>query len=183
MEEQIRCDSLQVIKDVLRDLRKEDFIAIEEASDHVIHCASVYQDTSAISLSVSIFALAKMVQRKKKIIPKIYDILEEAKNALMEKNDSVYIQALKKLIQVISQEDHKVQKYIKRVMNDAQIRKGFKLYEHGLSLGKTAELLGISHWELMKYIGNVKLPEIVPDKISLAQRIKYVRSLFDVRGG
>ncbi len=180
MEEQIRCDSLQVIKDVLRDLKKEDFVVIEETSDHVIHCASVFQDPTAISLSVSIFALAKMIQRKKKIIPKIYDILEEAKKALMEKNDSAYTQTLKKLIQVISQEDHKVQKYIKRVMNDAQIRKGFKLYEHGLSLGKTAELLGISHWELMKYIGNVKLPEVAPDKISLVQRVKYVRSLFGV---
>lgn len=181
MEEQIRCDSLQVIKDVIKNLKNEDFIAIEEVSDHIIHCASVYQDSSAISLSVSVFALAKMVQRKKKILPHIYEILENAKNALLEKNDPAYLQALKKLIATISQEDHKVQKYIRRVMNDAQIKKGFKLYEHGLSLGKTAELLGISHWELMKYIGNVKLPEITVEKISLPLRLKYVRTLFNVR--
>ena len=82
---------------------------------------------------------------------------------------------------MISKEDNKLQKYIRRVVNDAQIKKGFKIYEHGISLGKTAELLGISQWELMKYIGGVKLSDTVKDKIQLQHRLNYARELFNVQ--
>ena len=38
-------------------------------------------------------------------------------------------------------------------MRKASINKASRIYEHGISLGKTAQLLGITQWELTEYTG------------------------------
>ena len=181
MIEKIRCDSLEVIKNVLKHLKKEDYLVVREASDNLIHCASIYQDPDSISLSVSIYGLSKMIEREKKINPRIVEVFEKIHVALEKRNNSVYSRLIKQLLLLISKVDDKVGKYIRRVINDAQIRKGFKIYEHGVSAGKTAELLGISQWELMKYIGKVRIPERYKDKIPLENRLSFVRELFGLK--
>ena len=55
---------------------------------------------------------------------------------------------------------------------------GAHSFEHGISLGQTAQLLGISQWELMKYIGHTKITEGVTEKVSVRTRLKYVDELF-----
>jgi len=53
------------------------------------------------------------------------------------------------------------------------------LYEHGLSIGKTAELLGINKWELMEYAGRTGISDVQENiTISMKDRIKFVRGLF-----
>jgi len=49
--------------------------------------------------------------------------------------------------------------YIKDIFEKARINKAFKLYEHGLSSQQTAELLGISSWDLASYIGQSSISE------------------------
>ena len=68
--------------------------------------------------------------------------------------------------------------YVQEVINQAQIKKGSKLCEHGLSCSKSAEILGISQWELMNYIGKTKLSEEEHDIVDLRTRIDYARGLF-----
>jgi predicted transcriptional regulator len=42
---------------------------------------------------------------------------------------------------------------IQEVLRKAEVNKATKIYEHGISLTKTAHLLGITQWELVDYIG------------------------------
>jgi predicted transcriptional regulator len=49
--------------------------------------------------------------------------------------------------------------YIEEVMRKASINKASKIYEHGISLGQTANLLGISQWELSEYTGQTSIAD------------------------
>ena len=50
----------------------------------------------------------------------------------------------------------KLKTYINDVFRKARINKASKIYEHGISMQKTARILGISVWELAEYAGQSK---------------------------
>ena len=52
------------------------------------------------------------------------------------------------------------------------------MHEHGISVARTAEILGIGQWELMNYIGKTWGPEFVSDQ-DVQKRIAVARKLFD----
>ena len=64
------------------------------------------------------------------------------------------------------------------VMSEAQIRKGSKMYDHGISLGQAANVLNISQWELMQYLGATKGADSPYDKSNVVEKLKYARGLF-----
>ncbi|MDH3353428.1 MAG: hypothetical protein OEL87_03195, partial [Nanoarchaeota archaeon] len=61
----------------------------------------------------------------------------------------------------------------------AEINKAFKLYEHGLSSEQTAELLGVSLWDLASYIGQSHISEAkIAISMPIAKRIKIAEDIF-----
>ena len=70
-------------------------------------------------------------------------------------------------------------RYIKDVFKKAEINKAFKLYEHGLSTEKTAELLGVSLWDMAGYIGQSNIGDAkVAISMPIAKRIKIAEDIF-----
>ena len=82
----------------------------------------------------------------------------------------------------ISKADSTLDLYIQHVIDEANVKKASKIYDHGISLGQTAQLLGISHWELMRYVGHTKIPEGVIEKVNIKVRLNYVYGLFGMGG-
>ena len=68
--------------------------------------------------------------------------------------------------------------YIEQVINQAEVRKGSELYKHGLSIARVCELMGVSHWELMSYVGKTKIADYGTETFDIRKRIDFVRSLF-----
>ena len=68
--------------------------------------------------------------------------------------------------------------YIHEVINQAQIKKGCKLCEHGISIARASEVLGISQWELMHYIGKTTLIDQFSEPVNVTKRLKIARSMF-----
>ena len=70
--------------------------------------------------------------------------------------------------------------YIQDVFRKAQINKASKIYEHGISMEKTAKLLGITMFELASYAG--QKPEIANAPLSqtldVKSRIKLAIEMF-----
>jgi len=69
--------------------------------------------------------------------------------------------------------------YIKDIFRKAEINKAFRIYEHGLSSEATAELLGVSLWDLASYIGqshigNSRIAISMPEK----ERVKIAEEIF-----
>ena len=63
--------------------------------------------------------------------------------------------------------------YIQDVLKKAAINKGSRIYEHGVSMGQTAKLLGITPWELAEYSGQTGSADVnLSITLDVKKRIK-----------
>lgn len=183
MEERIRKDALQTINrvvDLLKVKGEKDVTELKELSNHTIHNASIFQDHCSVPIAVLVYALSKVIDRyQKKDIEydNLLGLFEACKMDLENDDEISFKKTMQKLFLEISKIDSKLNIYVQEVVSQAQIKKGSKLCEHGLSCAKASEVLGISQWELMSYLGKTKITEDVP-KIDLSSRLKLARRLF-----
>ncbi len=184
MNKIIKKDILAILSDTIEILKvkEEKGIAeMKELSNHVIHNASIFQDEDSISIAILIYSLSKIIERKDKELnySNILNQLKASYTFLEKSNTDNYRKTIKRLFKFISTVDTKLKLYIEEVINQAQIKKGSKIYEHGISLARASEILGISQWELMFYIGKTKIPDVYEvELISLKKRLNYTKSLF-----
>jgi len=179
---------LDVLKKVKIAFKNEDYIEIKTLSDNVIHNCSVNQDPDSVAVAVIIYSLSKLIEREsyktEKQWPRFFkEYLKNIDNAILtlEKNDiesfREQIIQTRKLIQNLS---GSLKNQIDYVFRKAQINKASRIYEHGISMEKTAKILGISIWELAEYagttgIGDVNLGITMPIK----QRIRQAEEIFE----
>lgn len=178
---------LNVLKKVQSALRTEDYVEIKNLSNRVIHNASINQDPDIIAIAVIIYSLSKLIEREsyreEKSWGEFYkNYVKSINNSiiLLEKDDikkfREEINFIRRLVQQLS---GNLKKYIEDVFRRAEINKASRIYEHGISMEKTAKILGISIWELAEYagktgIGDVNLGITMPIK----QRIKIAEEIF-----
>ncbi len=180
MEEKIREDIISVLDAALDALKKKESTILRELSDRTIHNASIFQDKDSISMAVVMYALSKIIDRMASIDTDIIETLQDARKALEESNTERYEDSIRRVIENISNVDRKMDMYIQKVINEAEIKKGSRMYEHGISLAQTAKLLGITQWELMKYLGQTKIADSFDDEIDVNKRLEHTRSLFGI---
>jgi hypothetical protein len=183
MEERIKKDILLIFNgllDILKEKEGFDVTQIKELSNHTIHDASIYQDDDSVSVAIFVYALSKILERgSQEFVYKT--VYTEIKNAIsyLEQNDiNGYRKTMRTLFSAITQIDKQIKLYIEDVLDKARLKKGSKVYEHGVSIARAAELLGISQWELMSYVGKTELTEVEGEKVNLNRRLSYARELF-----
>jgi len=183
MDDLVRNDALKIVERVIEILKvkeEKDVSEIKDLSNHTIHNASVFQDECSVSIAVVIYALSKIIERNpdQPNYKKILGYLDKGRKAL-KNNDAHNLKlAIRKLFSKISAIDNKLSLYVHKVINDAQVKKGCKLCEHGLSTAKASELMGVSQWEMMNYLGKTKLNENIAGIVDVRTRLKFTRSLF-----
>lgn len=182
MDEVVKKDILKLLSDVIDILSVEeerDAADLRELSNHTLHNSSIFQDEDSISIMVLVYSLSKLIERQegKMAYSTLLALLGSAKKNLQEDKTDAYRANIRKLFDFISTIDNKLNLYIGEVINQAQIKKGTKLYAHGISLARASEILGVSQWDLMSYVGNTTLTDI-NGGIGLKERINYARSLF-----
>ena len=102
------------------------------------------------------------------------------KNNLKLKNYSSFDRSIKRFFLIINKIEGKLKLYVQDVINNAKISKGSRLYEHGISLARTAELFGVSAYELMSYVGKTGIADVyTPKKNMLVKRLTMARGLFN----
>ena len=183
MNDLIKKDIISVLtdlSDILRYRKETDISEIKSLSNHVIHNASVFQDEDSISVAILIYSLSKIIERKEKEIDfgKILSIIRSAISNLKNNNDDGFRKSIKYFFSFIRTIDKSLRLYINEVINQAQIKKGCKLCEHGISVARASEVLGISRWELMHYLGKTTLIDQFSESVSASSRLKFARSLF-----
>ncbi|MFW5991474.1 MAG: hypothetical protein ACOCQX_04555, partial [Candidatus Nanoarchaeia archaeon] len=180
MNEEVRKDILEVLEKAIEAFPNYDESRLRALSNQTIHNSSIYQDKDSINIAVLVYALSKVITRRHDN-DDILEKLNQAKTALEKNNIDGYEKALSKAIDVITTYDKKINFYVKHIINQAGIKKGTRIYEHGISLARTAEILNISQWELMKYLGQTNLADQQGEfGLSVEQRIEYARKLFGV---
>ncbi len=184
MDEKVKKDIIAVLQQAIPLLEKEDFAGLIEVSNHTTHNASIVQDEYSVQIAVVVYSLAKILERAKiegkKISINVVKILQRALEYLLQDNINNYSEEIKKIFAQISEKDEKLPLYIKSVIEKANIVKGSRLYSHGLSIARTAEMLGVNQWDLMSFVGKTRIAdeEYVPTDV--AQRLEFARRLFRV---
>ena len=171
---------LTELMDILKSKDESNFLQIKELSNHVIHNASVFQDEDSISVAVLIYSLSKIMERKQRDLEyeRITNMLNSCLSNLNKNQDEDFRKSIKNIFNYIRLVDKKLKMYIYEVINQAQIKKGCKLCEHGISVARASEVLGISQWELMHYLGKTTLIDRFKEPVNVSSRLKFTRSLF-----
>jgi hypothetical protein len=187
MNNKIKRDLLSVLEDACSALRHNKTKVLRVISDHTLHNANIYQDGDSIGIAITMYALSKIYERPNYREYKDWKVFDrnvrskivQAKNELKKGNIDGFRSRLAEINVVIEKLDQKLKKYIKETIYQAHISKGSRFYEHGLSIGKTADLLGISHWELMEYVGKTGIHDSGFNVTkSPQQRLKETRKMF-----
>ncbi|MEK6898694.1 MAG: hypothetical protein AABW79_01205 [Nanoarchaeota archaeon] len=177
----------ELLKNTSSSLRESNSYNLNELSNQTIHSASITQHTEFITLAVLIYSLSKLITRKSKFPEKKWDNfvkrfcneLNNASSELQENNMeefSRHIDHAKELLTTLSPNQRQD---VEEVMKKSSINKAGKIFEHGISLNRTAHLLGITPWELASYIGQGKSMENQYIKtIPIKQRIKFAQDFF-----
>ena len=188
MEEQEKSNLIRVLIATVDAIKKQDIMQLKNLSNETIHDAAIYQEEYSISIAVIIYALSKIYERefnyKKDKGWNSYCIdcikrLELAKEKLSLNDISGFDKIIKEYLDSLKKLDIKLRDNILEVIHKAKINKASRLYEHGISLGRTAELLGISRFELMDYIGKTGISDVQENQtIDPIKRLKTARGLF-----
>jgi len=158
---------IDVLEQTLSSLKDEDAAKLKALSDETIHNASIYQDAGNISVAVLIYTISKLIERndhKKiktwgKFVKKLNLFFSLAISALKQDNFNKYESYLENARKSINSISVNLKPYIQEVLRKASINKGSKIYEHGISLGQTAKILGVTQWELSEYTGQTQIPD------------------------
>ena len=183
MHELIKRDIIAVLNDLIEVLKlkeERDIAEIKRLSNHLIHNASIFQDEDSVSVAILIYSLSKIIERREGNFDykKILSILNLCVSYLKSDDDENFRKSIKDIFNFIRTIDVKIKLYINEVINQAQIKKGCKLCEHGISVARASEVLGISQWELMHYLGKTTLIDKFSEPVNVSKRLNIARSLF-----
>ena len=184
MKDKIREDVLAVLDrviDILAEKEIKDSMELQELSNHTIHNASIFQDRDSVTIAVIVYSLSKILSRRGELSPIVFEKVNKAREELRTNNYGGYRKNMKELLREISRIDNRLRLFIEQVISQAQTKKGSKLYEHGISLAQAADVLGISQWELMDYIGKTRIVDTAIPGESIKERLIFTRSLFGLR--
>jgi len=177
---------LRILEESLEAIKNNDNLKLKDLSDQTIHTASITQDPENVAVAVIIYSVSKILERptysKQRGWINFYTALttglENSIDAL-KKNDDVHLtQHLEGIRKRIDGLSGNLKKYIQDVFLKASINKASKIYEHGISLEKTANLLGISQWELAGYAGQRDYEKSESRTLSAKERIKLAMEMF-----
>lgn len=182
MNETIQKDSLSILEGVTSAIKDSQVNSdiLFEYSNRCTHNASIFQDQDTIRLAIVVYSLYKIHKRFTKIPDDLAKLLFSAKQSIKSYNVEQYRADITKVIDKISKISS-LQPYISQVLDDARIKKGAKLVDHGISVGQAADVLGVSQWEMQNYLGKSGISEdmnVDDGTKRLLKRLSVMRSLF-----
>ena len=178
----VRKDLLAVLKKAQRHINSRDSKKLKHISDYAIHNTSIFQDSDSLSLAVLMYAVSKLLERwgfGGEYAEQIRNLLGSAQLQLEQDNVEGYREEIKKLVELVSTVEKQFKLYVEKVIEKAQIKKGSKLYEHGISMAQAASLLSVSQWDLMNYVGKTKISDTFREAVPIGERLKFTRGLFE----
>ena len=167
-------------------LLNKDSAQLADLSNQTVHSSCSYQDSASITISVIAYALSKLIERRdynkvknwETFIKKFNSVLSLAEMAIKENNQQKYEEYIEMARKALQSNSINLKQYIQEVLKKAAINKGSRIYEHGLSLEHTANLLGITQWELSEYIGQKPLNHKHVNTIDIKKRVKMAMEFF-----
>ncbi len=181
MRVEVREDILKILRRVVKILEKKYYNQLKALSNHSIHNASIFQDQDSIGIAVITYALEKIVDSPSFDMVTFKTVFKQCIKDLEKEKTESYRSMVSQIYKMIMDTDQKLKLYIDHVVDFALIRKGSKIYDHGISLAQTASLLGISQWDLMEFLGQTTVVDRFQEEIGVRRRLQAARELFGLR--
>jgi hypothetical protein len=178
---------LRILREMVIAMNENDAGKIKNLSNETIHSATISQDPDNIIVAVFVYSIGKVFERESyrglEGWDKFYETLKKNIDLAikhLEKNElDNFRTAVGKIRNSLNSIDGYLGSYVKDVFRKAEINKAFKMYEHGLSAEKTAELLGVSLWDMASYIGQSTISEAhASETLPINKRIKIAEDIF-----
>jgi predicted RNA-binding protein len=178
---------LYVLSSTLKALQSKDVILMKELSNRTVHSASIYQDVNSIAVAVIVYALSKITERPKYeeyngwggFYNSVIKNLEKSIADLQKDDIESFSKDLADIRQLIFNLSGKLRIYINDVFRKAMVNKASRIYEHGISMQRTADILGITPFELAEYAGGTGIPDVALSvTMTIKKRINLARSIF-----
>ncbi len=178
---------LRILQEARTAVKEDNSIKLKELSNQTIHTASITQDADNIAVAVAVYSLSKIVERReyrnfpgwKDFYKTVMLCIDDSINAIKKNDDKKLKDSLMLIRKSVSKLSGKLKNYIQDVFRKAEINKASKIYEHGISMEKTASLLGITMFELASYAGQKPDGEAPLSKtIDVKTRIKTAMDMF-----
>jgi len=187
MKPEIKGEITEVLKGSLESIKNNNIKKLRDLSNKLINSSSLFQDEDLITVAVMSFSLSKIYERSDYRKYPSWELFNEttinslkgALFALQNNSFDVFEKNIKNILDVIDKLDNKLKNYIKDTLHNSQVARGSRLHEHGISLGRTAQLLGVNQWELSEYIGKTGIAD-VKEGLTMKEdrRLRMARGLF-----
>lgn len=178
---------LKILSQTKEAIKEGNSTEIKNLSNQTTNTASLNQDPENIAIAVIIYSLSKILERPNyKNLPqwdKFYNLymsaIDNAIIALKNNDEKLLKRNIDTMRSGINKLSGKLKNYIQDVFRKSSINKASRIYEHGLSMEKTAKLLGITLYELAGYSGERNIGEIrTSTPRDIKSRIKIALELF-----
>lgn len=179
---------IEVLKDAKKAILKKDVTTLRDLSNMTIHSASVEQTDIYISIAIFLYSLSKIYERSDYQFYKTWNLfnkdclifIDKGISYLEKDNLNGFKEEIKIFFKIISKLDPKFKKSVEYVIYKARISKASRLHEHGISLGRTAEILGVSQFDLQEYVGQTGIADARECSIckNVIKRLDIARGLF-----
>jgi len=172
---------LRILKESRDALDRGDSSEMRSLSNQTINTASLTQDPDNIAVAVMIYSLSKIIEREDYrslkgwgIFHKLFtSALDKSIIDIERKDEEKFRKDFEMIRKAINKISGKLRKYVEEVFRQAEINKASRIHEHGLSMEQTANLLGITMYELAEYVGKTGISEVPENKtLSVHERIK-----------
>jgi predicted transcriptional regulator len=175
----IKKDILRILTKINKALAKSDVNQLSYISNEINHNSSIFQDEDSLSLAVVVYSIFKIYNKVSTTDEKkIKNYFKKAKTSLDSSRYEEYRKTIQTLVKLIRRVDSRLKEFVVHVHNQAEIKKGSKLITNGISLARVAELMHISQWELMNYVGKTNISDNFDKTKDIKKRIEYARRLF-----
>ena len=184
---QERENILRIFQETKEAVLKGDAAKIKSLSNQTTNTASLTHDPDNIAVAVVIYSLSKIIEREDyKTLPgwnKFYSTYISSIDKIIEdikrKDDGAFRKNIGIIRGAIGKLSGKLKDYIQDVFRSASINKASRIYEHGISMEKTAHLLGVTMFELAEYAGKGKHADVPEAKTAdVKSRIKLAMEMF-----
>ncbi len=178
MNQIVKTDILSIFSETRKVIEHNEISELKDISNHSIHNASIFQDSDSITIAVIIYSLYKILSSNSSSVGVILKKLFELENLLAQDRFEDYRSKVKVMLKFLSKKSKDFNSNVNEVIRQAQIKKGSKLYDHGISVSQAADLLNVSVWELMSYIGKTEINDSFNYGFPVSKRLNFARKIF-----
>lgn len=179
---------LRILQETKVALERNDSFSLRSLSNQTVNTSTLTQDSDNIAVAVIVYSLSKIVERQdykqlpgwKKFYDNIILYLDKSIKDIEKREYGKFREDFKAIRGSIDNLSGKLKKYVKEVLRTAEVSKASRLYEHGISMEQTANLLGITLYELAEYVGKTGISEVPENRtMGTKERIKLAMDIFE----